>query len=993
MQIENVMAKVGKAENGFFAQDTPKIVTDDKTNRINDETKISKAVSAKSAGYDKNTLNNAGSFEELANAISSESDKQQLEKVAKTLGSDEYKKFEDNDYSPEAMEARRVNTVVEKIQMEMAKAGLDISKLAGNLDASDIEAITGNSAIARDIESALAKVSEIVNSGNKLSDGELKYMLSNELEPTIDNVYAAKFSGAGVDVASASNDAFESIRKSAENIIKEAGLEVNDKTLSEAKWIFDNGLNLTAENIQILDSLKNNDIVSDAKSVASAIVVSVAEGKTPGAAYLVPGYSAIERAEEAKNVIENATEDQIIAVEESGSEVTINTLKSEQSNNNSQNNAGSQDENKQLRARRVLEEIRLSMTVKANFSLIKQGISIETQPLAKLVEQLKEAEKNFYSNLLGVDKNDVTKEMSASFELSITTIEEVKQVPTFVLGQVNIKTATLEEVRNVGWDLKDRFDKANEMYEALGTSPRADLGDSMKKAFGNIENILNDIGLDESNANQRAVRILGYNHMEISVESVYSVREADETCQRAFKALTPAVVAQMVKEGVNPLDMSMEELANKAQEIKSENGIDNDSERFSKFLVKLEQNKEISQEEREAYIGIYRLIKRVEATDGAAIGSLLNQNREVTMRNLMTAVRTAKKKGIDEVASDEKGAVEVSRTSLTITQQIEQNIMLNQVHAISEAISPALLQNMDEDPMDMPLEKFLSKMENPENVDAVKEEEKAYAEEQINEIKAAAASSENIYDVLKNMGIATTAENLSAITYMMENKNAFFRNIFSQVASDVTPDIEALIEKCLIEFGEDAKTPEEMAEAEEALAELAEHAMDGYITEEEVSNIDIRGMKLTRPVMHSIKEMAKNDTFHLPIKVNDSTGNVSLKIVEGSNESGLMKLIFSSIETGEISGEFRLTPDSLNGKLDAEDSKTKEMLEENIGALTEVLTREFKVETNISFEYEGLSQLDLYQGENSVEEKVKTQDLYNLTGRVLSFLKNIAEAV
>ena len=272
-------------------------------------------------------------------------------------------------------------------------------------------------------------------------------------------------------------------------------------------------------------------------------------------------------------------------------------------------------------------------------------------------------------------------------------------------------------------------------------------------------------------------------------------------------------------------------------------------------------------------------------------------------------------------------------------------------------------------------------------------EEKAYAEEQINEIKAAAASSENIYDVLKNMGIATTAENLSAITYMMENKNAFFRNIFSQVQNDVTPDIEALIEKCLIEFGEDAKTPEEMAEAEEALAELAEHAMDGYITEEEVSNIDIRGMKLTRPVMHSIKEMAKNDTFHLPIKVNDSTGNVSLKIVEGSNESGLMKLIFSSIETGEISGEFRLTPDSLNGKLDAEDSKTKEMLEENIGALTEVLTREFKVETNISFEYEGLSQLDLYQGENSVEEKVKTQDLYNLTGRVLSFLKNIAEAV
>jgi len=484
-------------------------------------------------------------------------------------------------------------------------------------------------------------------------------------------------------------------------------------------------------------------------------------------------------------------------------------------------------------------------------------------------------------------------------------------------------------------------------------------------------------------------------------EDIADSKEADETCQQAFKSLTPAVVTQMVKDGINPLDMTMDELINKAQDIKAENNIDNDSERFSKFLVKLEQNKEISQEEREAYIGIYRLIKRVEATDGAAIGSLLNQDREITMRNLMTAVRTAKKKSVDEVASDEKGAVEISRKELTITQQIEQNISVNQIHALADVISPAVLSSIndsDEDMMDMPLEKLLNKAENQATQKAAQDEAKAYAKTQAEEMVEASKNSEDIYTALKNMGLQTTTENLAAITYMMQNKNSFFRNVFSQAQKNETPDIEALMEKCLIDFGEDSKTPQEMAEAEEALAELAEHAMDGYITEEEVSNIDIRGMKLTRPVVHAIKEMAKNDTFHLPIKVNDSTGNVSLKIVEGSNESGLMRFIFSSIETGEISGEFRLTPDALSGSLEAEDSKTQSLLEENVEGLSKTLSEEFNISASISLDYAGLSQLDLYKiDEMAAEEdgagKVATQDLYNLTGRVLSFLKNLAEAV
>ena len=67
--------------------------------------------------------------------------------------------------------------------------------------------------------------------------------------------------------------------------------------------------------------------------------------------------------------------------------------------------------------------------------------------------------------------------------------------------------------------------------------------------------------------------------------------------------------------------MTMEQLNQAAQEIQQENGTQ-EQERFSKYLWKLEQNHEISEEERSSYIGIYRLIAQVEKGDGAALGSV-----------------------------------------------------------------------------------------------------------------------------------------------------------------------------------------------------------------------------------------------------------------------------------------------------------------------------------------------------------------------------------
>ena len=126
-----------------------------------------------------------------------------------------------------------------------------------------------------------------------------------------------------------------------------------------------------------------------------------------------------------------------------------------------------------------------------------------------------------------------------------------------------------DRIYDNGSQMQQALEKANERYETLMTAPRRDMGDSIQKAFSNAaESLLKDMNLENSAANQRAVRILGYNGIDIYEENIQNVKTLDEQMQRAFKNMTPAVTLEMIRRGENPLDMSMEQLNQVAEDIK-----------------------------------------------------------------------------------------------------------------------------------------------------------------------------------------------------------------------------------------------------------------------------------------------------------------------------------------------------------------------------------------------------------------------------------------
>ena len=235
-------------------------------------------------------------------------------------------------------------------------------------------------------------------------------------------------------------------------------------------------------------------------------------------------------------------------------------------------------------------------------------------------------------------------------------VKELPALPISVIGKIPfMEKAGLEQVVQEGKNLQKQYEQVKDSYETVMTAPRADLGDSIKKAFRNVDDILQDMDLEINESNRRAIRIMGYNQIAITEDNLDRIKKADRQVRYIIDHLKPGMTLEMIRQGKNPLEMSMGEIENYITE--HQNDFLNDTEKFSEFLYKLDKKKEITKAERDAYIGVYRLLRQVEKTDGAVIGSLVNQNAEMNFSNLLSAVRTKKAKHTDIAVDDSVGAV------------------------------------------------------------------------------------------------------------------------------------------------------------------------------------------------------------------------------------------------------------------------------------------------------------------------------------------------
>ncbi|MBP5326025.1 MAG: hypothetical protein J6Y86_11100 [Pseudobutyrivibrio sp.] len=866
-------------------------------------------------------------------------------------------KSREDGHDPMDMEPETLVTVVDEIKMNLAKAGADISKMGG-LSKAEIEAMSGSISQAVEMTNGLS---------DKLPVEAQAYLVKNDLEPTITNVYNATYSApANPEAAETDEDIIgllEQLGDKLDSLIEQieseqsesAQRQMSPKDMKElVATMMKQDVPVTKEHLEYMAQLSEYEKPEE-EDIVNAISDIIAEGKEPKDAYLIPGYSLMDQAKK--------TFEEVMGMD-------VNQLPT-------------------ITAQRQLTEIQLTMTVEATFTMMKNGISVNTNDLSDLLDKLKLQETSLLQILMKAENKEATNNNVNLFKEVMNNMTEIQSAPAAVFGRFsNIGMETFSYVHQVSVSVTAEYSRMEMTYEAVGTEVRADLGDNINKAFRNVDDILADLNIEVTESSQKAVRVLAYNEMEITAESVTSMKASTELVARTFKSMTPAVVAEMIKRGNNPLDMTMNELKETAENIKAETGSTSDEESFAKFLWKAQHNAQISESERDAFVGVYRLLHQVEKSDGAAIGALISQGTEVTLRNLMTAVRSSKHTGRDYEINDKFGALdEMVVKDLSITEQIEKVFLTDRCRDAKEAMTPAKMHQVGENEiLDMNPDEFASAMEQAE-LEAEEQAEIQYNEYITSQLKQAISSSSNVENILEQFNIPNSANMISAVEALMQDSNTVIKDLYGRAAKQQDMDIQDLIDLAYQRFSDACHTPEEMAEAEEALGTIAENVMKKMIEMEDVRTIDMDSMKLVVQQSKAIREMAnRGETYHIPIMVADEAGNMNLRIVRGNGESCLIKMALYLQSTGTISTTFRYEAGEVKANVECESAQTREMFATQAPMIAYTMQQETGFSFSFSFtRVEGVSVTDVYNwqlGNFAVEEKrdneIQTEALYGI---------------
>ncbi len=739
-------------------------------------------------------------------------------------------------------------TVVEQIQIKLAAADENYRN-TGNLDLSDIKAVTGNTGAAyslasrlssynlpatddniKAIEDALGKLENI----GDISKGQAKYLVENNLDPTIANVYKAQNStGMWQEHNTLTDESWAQLKPQVEQIITEAFPMTEDMPALEdtARWMLENGMALNVENLKKFAQIEAiNGQQTDAVQQLDNVLQAMSKGKAPEDATLT-----------GEHFTGKYVEDTLISMQK-----TINDRQFEAY--------------VELKVQRQLEEIRLLMTKEAGLSLLKRGIEIDTTDLEMLVEELKKQEKAFYQSIGNLDGIEVEDDQIDLIRETNKAVEALKYAPAYIIGEVvrGDFEFTVRASYEASETLLSTLGKvAQTEYEALMTRPDREYGDNIRKAFRNIDVLLSEIGLENTEVNNRAVRILSYNQMAISVENVEAVVAKDNEYQYLLKNLTPRTVLHCIREGINPLDTDIQTLNDRLEKINEKIGPTKE-EKFSEFLWKLDNSGEISAEERDAYIGIYRLINMVNRGDGAALGALVNQDAPVTLKNILTAARSFKSKGMDYKLDAEFGFLE---------NEVVQNSITDQLKIFAD--------------------------------DAATEQYENYRK---NEYKTLAQNEEALKLLLEE-GETPNFNNLRVAAQILEAGSGIFENFPKHLKGRTDRLLERLTDK--------ASAVEALKDLEGAAKEELIKACDDA---REVSFEDVETLRMTYVGFKFMTSAAvRNESYYVPVDLAGETTTIRLRIVRNSAETGKVTIQFGHETMGKVRAEFKVKSGSLEG--------------------------------------------------------------------------------
>ncbi len=890
-----------------------------------------------------------------------------------------------------------VVTIVDTIKAEMAKSGKVVAGFNDNIDRETLIEITGSETFANKLAASFDKkdipltrenvemakeVYDRVEQIDSVSEDAVKYMIENGLEPTADNLYMASFSVKGGNGRQGrgyfANDMhgyysqkaevfnWGNLQPQMEKVIENAGYEVSDETLMDSMWIIKNGIPFTVDSFGIYEKIKNVNLSDKENSIFEAIATAIADGKEAKEAVFSNTTTMMEKAVMLQAKVSEVSDKAVDLCVDNAQPLNIRNLMYWQKQIDANidlasENAQSFHTEEKAKAHITLEEVRLQMSVEANYRLLKTGYQIDVADLTELVSQLRNANTERAQILFGAGDEAVLSSKQALYNEAVEKVAKIPQLPAATIALFTARTHefTLNNVYETGTSLAESYKKANRSYETMMTAPRADLGDSIKKAFRNVDDILADMEYSINEENRKAVRTLGYNNIPLTDENIEKVIDANRQVSNVLDKLTPAAIMKMIRDGKNPLEMQMQEV----EQYLIENApvLDgSEAEKYSSYLYQLEQNNSITAEERDAYIGVCRLIHQINKSDGGAVGSLVNSGAQINFKNLLTAVRSKNKGHMDTVIDADTGVYEGK---------------MEHFNSISAQIERAFKGQL-------------------QSLEGYEEAAVKYKNDVLSDIQNLSQVSDNIISQLLQSDLPVTADNLLATNALMNMEYQLFGKIGKRLKDAQAEEEFTQFEEACGEYQSSFESEEAAIKGTEDFTKKVQDLLKSDSLETEAKAIDIKELNLLHKQVGLIKNFASNREYQVPVYLDGNFTTIHLTLVRDDSEAGSVSASMETEKYGTVGGKFTQNEGFVEGYLVCEngfDTQTKAMFTDSFAS---ALKEESLPARRLSFVQSHEVDSEKFAGEKVGKqvsgEKADTKTLYAIAK---AFIKAVQEAM
>ena len=490
----------------------------------------------------------------------------------------------------------------------------------------------------------------------KQNDSMYLYALTDKSPITINSLYENSFKGEFKKGIS------QYTKEDVDNVLAMNGLDKNSGNTWAANLLMMYDIGVSSQNVNKLQNMQA--AVSALELKENGSLSGEEELIKEGQVQYKPEY--VDRITDELGMV---TDEHIEKLIEEGKDININELRESihknvnealsegrKNNRSSLNRLNSQEgqviegeailiEDQVEEVKKQIEQIRTKLTVEAA-QKISARMPLESSQLASVADALLQIEGEQVVEALQEADLPVTEENITGVTQVMNATDSMKSYFMETV-QIELRTdeaATLNEIHS-----------ALRAYSDNETPVELRFGENIARVEGQIRDLLESQGIEATKTNVEAAKALITNQVEVNELNIQSIQEIVVKLNTFLEEMTPIQAAQLIKEGINPYEASVNELLNVLSSKKIE-GLKNS---VAETIVDMEKNGQISADQKEGMIGLYRILQAVSKQKEEVMGYLFRNELPLTVENLQQATKyVTGKRHVDSVINDNFGETE-----------------------------------------------------------------------------------------------------------------------------------------------------------------------------------------------------------------------------------------------------------------------------------------------------------------------------------------------